>query len=158
MAEHPGHHALDRTLARVGDRWTLLLVNALLDGPQRFNELQAGLGGIATNVLSHRLKRLEHEGIVVAHRYSDRPPRYAYELTAPGRELAGALRLLSQWGIEQGPRGSEGGPDPRGTHRHRDDEAPVLAHGACGTPLETRWYCPTCDEPVDEETAQLRFV
>jgi DNA-binding HxlR family transcriptional regulator len=143
MTETPGHHALDRTLARVGDRWTLLVVNVLLDGPKRFNELQAGLGGIATNVLSQRLKRLEQEGIVVAHPYSMRPPRYAYELTAGGRELAGALRLLAQWGTEHVAA------EPPGT---------TLEHGPCGTPLETRFYCPTCDEVVDEETAQLRFV
>jgi DNA-binding HxlR family transcriptional regulator len=143
MTEAPAHHALDRTLGRVGDRWTLLVVNFLLDGPRRFNELQTGLGGIATNILSHRLKRLEHEGIVVAHPYSSRPPRYAYELTAPGRELASALRLLAQWGTEHGAG------DPAG---------PTLEHGPCGTALETRFYCPTCDEVVDEETAQLRFV
>jgi DNA-binding HxlR family transcriptional regulator len=143
MTEAPGHHALDRTLAQVGDRWTLLVVNALLQGPKRFNELQAALTGIATNVLSQRIKRLEQAGIVVAHPYSTRPPRFAYELTAGGRELAGALRLLAQWGVERGE------PEPGG---------PALEHGPCGTPLETRYFCPTCDEVLDEETAQLRFV
>jgi DNA-binding HxlR family transcriptional regulator len=143
MTVAAGHHALDRTLAQVGDRWTLLVVNALLEGPKRFNELQVGLPGIATNVLSQRLRRLEEVGVVIAHPYSTRPPRYAYELAAGGRELAGALRLLAQWGTERGSA------EPPG---------PALEHASCGTPLETRYFCPTCDEVVDDETAQLRFV
>src|SRR3954465_13959515 len=85
-------------LARVGDRWTLLVVAALLEGEKRFNELQDGLDGIAPNVLSGRLKLLGEQGLVVARAYSERPPRFVYELTASGRELAGALRLLADWG------------------------------------------------------------
>src|SRR3954449_1785521 len=85
-------------LARVGDRWTLLVVAALLDGPKRFNELQDELGGIAPNVLSSRLKALTEHALVLAQPYSARPPRFAYELTESGRELAGALRLLADWG------------------------------------------------------------
>ena len=120
-------------LARVGDRWTLLVVAALLDGPKRFNELQDELEPIAPNVLSSRLKHLTEHALVIAEPYQDRPPRYAYELTEPGRELAGALRLLAGWG----------GGEP---HRH----------GVCGSPLEARWWCPSCevvvDDPEDEET------
>jgi DNA-binding HxlR family transcriptional regulator len=83
---------------RVGDRWTLLVVQALLARPRRFNELLEDIPGIAANILSQRLKRLEHEALVVSRPYSERPPRAAYELTAEGKELAGALRLLAQWG------------------------------------------------------------
>ena len=79
---------LAEALARVGDRWTLLVVEALLDGPRRFNDLLDQLPGIAANILSERLKRLEREGLVVARPYSDRPPRAAYQLTAEGGELA----------------------------------------------------------------------
>jgi DNA-binding HxlR family transcriptional regulator len=131
---------LDEALARVGDRWTLLLVQALLDGPRRFNELIAEVG-IAPNILSQRLKHLEREAIVVARPYSKRPLRFAYELTAPGRELAGALRMLAQWGAR------------------RSDDAEPPRHESCGTPLEARWYCPTCARLVEEdEGAELRFV
>ena len=124
---------LAEALARVGDRWTLLVVEALLDGPRRFNDLLDQLPGIAANILSERLKRLEREGLVVARPYSDRPPRAAYQLTAEGGELAGALRLLASWGaghtaLAEAPR-----------------------HPACGTPIEARWYCPTCDQLVDHE-------
>jgi DNA-binding HxlR family transcriptional regulator len=135
--------ALDEAVARVGDRWTLLLVQALLGGPRRFNELLEALPGIAPNVLSQRLKHLEREMVVVSQPYSRRPPRFAYELTASGRELAGALRLLAQWGADR-----SGAPDPEG-----------LRHLTCGTPLEARWYCPTCALPVaDDDTGDLRFA
>src|SRR5204862_601726 len=97
-------------LARVGDRWTLLVVAALLDGPKRFNELQDELDGIAPNVLSSRLKALGENALVVAQPYSERPPRFAYELSESGRELAGALRLLADWGARTG-----GGAEP---YRH----------------------------------------
>jgi DNA-binding HxlR family transcriptional regulator len=128
-------------LMRVGDRWTLLVVQALLAGPRRFNKLLEDIPGIAANILSQRLKRLEHEALVVSRPYSERPPRAAYELTAEGKELAGALRLLAQWGA-----------------RHAlPAEAP--RHQACGTPLEARWYCPTCDHLVeDEPELEMQFL
>jgi DNA-binding HxlR family transcriptional regulator len=123
--------ALDRALSQVGDRWSFLLVDALLDGPRRFGELQGTVAGIATNVLTQRLRTLEAGRVVVARPYSERPPRVAYELTSTGRDLAGALRLLAQWGADTGT-------------------APTPAHAACGTPLEARWWCPTCDGVVDD--------
>src|SRR6202035_3653415 len=86
---------LAEALARVGDRWTLLVVEALLPGPRRFNELLTLIPGIAANILSERLKRLERDGLLIARPYSERPPRAAYQLTAEGAELAGALLLLA---------------------------------------------------------------
>ena len=134
------HSPLDAALARVGDRWTLLVVDALLAGARRFGELLEDVKGIAPNVLSERLKRLEREGLVTARLYSERPPRAAYELTAGGRELAGALRLLAQWGA-------------------RRSDASTPRHEACGTPMEARWYCPTCARVVDEDEAgDLRYL
>jgi DNA-binding HxlR family transcriptional regulator len=132
---------LAAALDSVGDRWTLLLVEALLDGPRRFGDLQEDLGGIASNVLSQRLRRLEGEGLVLAQPYSERPQRYVYELTAAGRELAGALRLLADWGA-----------------RHRESADPPR-HAACGTPVEARWWCPTCERAVeDEEAGDLHYA
>src|SRR4051812_6737785 len=78
---------LAEALAMVGDRWTLLVIEALLEGPSRFNALQPATAGISPNILAPRLRRLEEQRLVVAQPYSDRPPRYEYELTAPGREL-----------------------------------------------------------------------
>jgi DNA-binding HxlR family transcriptional regulator len=132
---------LAAALDSVGDRWTLLLVEALLGGPRRFGDLQKALGGIAPNVLSQRLRRLEGEGLVLAQPYSERPQRYVYELTSSGHELAGALRLLSDWGARHG----ESAEPPR--------------HEACGTPVEVRWWCPTCERPVgDDESADLHYA
>ena len=131
MGAMAGDAALERALARVGDRWSLLVVSALLGGPRRFGQLQEEVAGIAPNVLSSRLKALEREGVVVAEAYSVRPPRFAYRLTAAGQELAGALRLLARWGAA-------------------GDDADGPRHPPCGTPLEPTWWCPTCERPVDE--------
>ncbi|MBD0290051.1 MAG: helix-turn-helix transcriptional regulator [Thermoleophilia bacterium] len=137
----PDRSPLEDAVSRVGDRWTLLLVDALLSGPRRFGELSETVPGIAPNVLSRRLRDLERDALVVARRYSERPPRFEYELSDRGQELAGALRLLADWGA----RGDEG-REP-------------LRHTACGTPLEARWYCPTCAEAVEEpDDAELHFV
>ena len=126
---------LELALERVGDRWSLLLVDALLDGPRRFNELQEAVAGIAPNILTDRLRRLEREGVLLARPYSERPPRLEYGLTSAGRDLAGALRLLADWG------------------GRRSDHADPLRHSLCGTPLEARWYCPTCTVLVDDSAA-----
>ena len=81
---------LPEALAAIGDRWSPLLVDVLLDGPLRFGEFQERLSGIAPNVLSQRLRALEQQGLLLATPYSTRPPRYEYELTESGRALAGA--------------------------------------------------------------------
>jgi DNA-binding HxlR family transcriptional regulator len=139
MASHDS--PLAAALERVGDRWSLLLVEALLPGPRRFNELGEAVTGIAPNILADRLRRLESQRIVSATPYSERPPRFAYALTAEGHELAGALRLLADWGSRV------------------SRESEPLRHAACGTPVEARWYCPTCDRPVEgQEAEQVRRV
>ena len=138
----PASSPLAEALARVGDRWTLLIVEALLPGPRRFNDLLGQIPGLAANILSERLKRLEREALLVARPYSERPPRAAYELTAEGKELAGALRLLADWGA-----------------RHANP-AETLRHPDCGTPIQARWYCPTCDRLVDNDSPhpELHYV
>jgi DNA-binding HxlR family transcriptional regulator len=153
MGERTTSKALEEAVARVGDRWTLLLVSALLDGPRRFNDLVDDVGGIAPNVLSQRLRQLEQHGIVVATPYSTRPPRFVYQLTGSGLELAGVLRLLAQWGAGQGPSDGAGGAGGGGGE--------PLRHPTCGTPMEARWYCPTCAVVVDDDTASddvVRFL
>ena len=135
--------SLDAALGRVGDRWALLVVHALLDGPRRFSDLAEAVPRIAPNVLSHRLRSLERQGVVAARPYSRRPPRFTYELTAAGSELAGALRLLAQWGAGQSP-----------------DAVEPLRHAACGTPYEARWYCPTCNAVADDTAGaeDVRYI
>ncbi|CAN5518333.1 helix-turn-helix domain-containing protein [soil metagenome] len=132
---------LAAALERVGDRWSLLLIEALLEGPRRFGELSDSISGLAPNILSERLKRLEGERIVRAVPYSERPPRFTYALTDEGLELAGVLRLLADWGS----RGSA--------------HAEPMRHGLCGTPVEARLWCPTCARSVDRpEADELRFL
>ena len=126
---------LEAALDRVGDRWSLLVVEAMLDGPRRFGELADALSGIAPNILTDRLRRLARAGIVRSTPYQERPTRLAYDLTADGRDLASALRLLADWGT----RGRA--------------EAEPLRHVTCGTALEARWYCPTCATAVDATEA-----
>ena len=87
-----------KTLEVVGDRWTLLVVRDLLDGPRRFHDLQAGLPGLAPNILSERLKLMEANALVSRRFYSDHPPRAEYELTAKGRELGVVVGALASWG------------------------------------------------------------
>ena len=121
--------ALESALDRVGDRWSLLIVDALLEGPRRFGELRDALPGIAPNILTDRLRRLERERILGSTPYSTRPPRMEYRLTGDGRDLASALRLLADWGSRRT------GGEP-------------LRHERCGTPIEARWFCPTCEVAV----------
>ncbi len=140
---------LAEALQQVGDRWSLLIVDALLDGPLRFGDLEETVAGVASNVLSQRLKQLEQDGVILSRRYSARPPRYAYELTGSGRDLAGALRLLTAWGARRS-RGGAAGPDGAPANAPGEGTAGPR-HDVCGTPLEARWYCPTCDRIADED-------
>jgi DNA-binding HxlR family transcriptional regulator len=117
---------LDVALNIIGDRWTLLIVQQLLTGPGRFNELMAQVSGIAPNILTKRLRHLETSGILVASAYSDKPVRLHYELTAAGRDLVLAVENLRSWGNERS-----------GGHGH-------VRH-ACGTPVEMRPWCPHCE-------------
>jgi len=131
IASAAASSGLESALERVGDRWSLLVVDALLDGPRRFGELRDSLPAIAPNILTDRLRRLQRERILVSKPYSTRPPRVEYALTGDGRDLASALRLLSDWGSRRT------GGEP-------------LRHDRCGTPIEARWFCPTCGVPVGD--------
>src|SRR3954462_4408865 len=91
------------SLDLVGDKWSLLVVRDLLRGRSTFKELAESPEGIPTNLLADRLKRLQHAGVVVASKYQDRPPRYAYALTDKGRELSAILTAFVQWGKKHLP-------------------------------------------------------
>ena len=139
MASSPS--PLDAALDRLGDRWSLRLIEVLLAGPRRFNELIEAVPGIAPNILADRLRRLERDALLTSRLYSEKPPRLEYRLTEDGRELAGVVRLLADWAA-------------RGTA-----DAEPRRHEACGTPVDARWYCPTCASVVDEaeSSAELRL-
>lgn len=123
---------LAAALARIGDRWSPRIIEALLAGPLRFGDLQTAITGIAPNILADRLRRLEADGLLAATAYVERPPRFEYRITTEGRALAGALRLLADWGAAI----------------TADSEHEPLRHDSCGTSLEAHWFCPTCGEIV----------
>ncbi|MEU3654412.1 winged helix-turn-helix transcriptional regulator [Streptomyces sp. NPDC032161] len=83
----------------LGERWTLLLVRELLIGPQRFNELLAGLPGMGPNLLSERLQSLTGRGVVEAQRVADDKRARLYRLTALGERLREPVLLLGRWGM-----------------------------------------------------------
>jgi DNA-binding HxlR family transcriptional regulator len=87
--------AFEEIVEVIGDRWSLLLVNALLPGPRRTTELATRLAPISTRTLAERLKRLEAAGVLTRHAYAEAPPRVEYALTKRGyalREVLAALR------------------------------------------------------------------
>ena len=95
--------AVSEVLARVGDKWTVLVVSELGDSPKRFNELRRALGSISQRMLTLTLKALERDGVVERTVYPTIPPRVDYELTELGRSLMVPLRALSDWAIKYRP-------------------------------------------------------
>jgi len=92
-----------RALGMIGEKWSLLVLRDLLrKGPLRFQELEAGLEGIAPNTLSARLKTLEGEGVIAARLYERHPPRLEYFLTDKGKALGPVLEALYRWGERYG--------------------------------------------------------
>jgi DNA-binding HxlR family transcriptional regulator len=125
--------SIARSLEVLGERWTLLIVRDVLLGLRRFDDFQRSLG-VARNVLTDRLGRLVDAGVLERVPYQDRPPRYEYQLTPMGRELAVPIIGLMHWGDRHlaGPAGP-----PRLTH-----------HRNCGGTLEATLTCPECGQSV----------
>lgn len=98
---------LARALDVVGDRWNLLIVRELLIGPARYGELRDGLSGIATNLLTDRLRDLETAG-VVERRLSDDANAITYVLTPWGAQLREPINALIRWSTPLMIRGPEG--------------------------------------------------
>jgi DNA-binding HxlR family transcriptional regulator len=86
-------------LGLVGERWSLLIVRELLQGPKRYTDLAASLPGIGTNILASRLKELETCGLVSKRRLDPPAASQVYELTAYGRELKSVIGALALWGL-----------------------------------------------------------
>jgi len=119
--------AIARTLAFLGERWTMLVMREIGLGRRRFDEIQEVLG-VASNVLSARLATLVDEGIVERRPYSSHPGRFEYHLTDKGRELLPVLRAMMRWG-----------------NRHKVKQPPVvLIHTDCGHEMEAVEVCSHC--------------
>ena len=89
--------AVSEVLARVGDKWTVLVVATLGDGPKRFNELRKALGSISQRMLTLTLRALERDGLLTRTVTPSIPPRVDYELTRLGRSLLEPVSELSTW-------------------------------------------------------------
>jgi DNA-binding HxlR family transcriptional regulator len=84
-------------LDRIGDKWTVLAVLLLSNGPLRFTELRDGIGRVAPKVLTQTLRRLERDGLVTREVFAEVPPRVVYTLTAMGESLITPIRAVSDW-------------------------------------------------------------
>ena len=89
--------AVSSILARVGDKWTVLVIVLLGDGPKRFNDIKRAVNGISQRMLTLTLKGLERDGLVTRTPFPTIPPRVDYELTALGHSLWTAVEPLAHW-------------------------------------------------------------
>lgn len=89
--------AVSGVLARVGDKWSVLIIVMLGDGPKRFNEIKRAVGGISQRMLTLTLRGLERDGLVTRTIFPTIPPRVDYELTKLGRSLWAAVEPLGLW-------------------------------------------------------------
>jgi DNA-binding HxlR family transcriptional regulator len=102
----PGNLLLDtcrpvrQILARVGDKWSVLIVMALRDGPRRFNEIKRAIGSISQRMLTLTLKGMERDGLIKRTVFPTKPPRVDYELTELGHSLRRPVEALGHWAIE----------------------------------------------------------
>jgi DNA-binding HxlR family transcriptional regulator len=91
--------AVSDVLARVGDKWSVLVVSRLGEGPLRFNELRRSIGGISQRVLTLTLRGLERDGLISRTVFPTIPPRVDYALTSLGRDLLQPVSALGAWAI-----------------------------------------------------------
>src|SRR5436190_10677241 len=95
--------AVSEVLARVGDKWTVLAVSVLGDGPKRFNELRRALGSISQRMLTLTLRGLERDGLVTRSVFPTIPRRVEYELTTLGHSLLEPVNGLGLWARQNRP-------------------------------------------------------
>lgn len=131
--------SLARTLAVIGDRWTLLVLREAFLKVRRFDDFQENLG-IARQVLTERLVHLVEEGVLGKALYQDNPPRYEYRLTEKGLGLYPAILALVHWGDAH----YAGRKGPPLLHRHK----------ACGHDFRSVMTCSVCGEAVDPRAVE----
>jgi DNA-binding HxlR family transcriptional regulator len=90
-------------LDRIGDKWTVLSVLLLRNGPLRFTELRDGIGRVAPKVLTQTLRRMERDGLVTREVFPEVPPRVVYTLTPMGESLITPITAISTWAEENMP-------------------------------------------------------
>jgi DNA-binding HxlR family transcriptional regulator len=95
-ADCPSRQLLDR----IGDRWTVLTIGVLGDGPQRYSAIASRVEGVSQKMLTQTLRALERDGLVTRTVFPEIPPHVEYELTDEGRSLWSVLTLLDDWAVE----------------------------------------------------------
>ncbi|AEQ50476.1 winged helix-turn-helix transcriptional regulator [Pelagibacterium halotolerans] len=105
QASHPTDQCLkvSQVLARIGDKWSLLIVTRLGEGPMRFGQLLRSIDDISQRMLTRTLRGLERDGLVRRTVIPTLPPRVDYELTELGRSLQAPVTVLSNWAVENAP-------------------------------------------------------
>ena len=96
--------AVSDVLARVGDKWSVLVVTRLGGAPLRFNELRRSIGGISQRMLTLTLRGLERDGLITRTVFPTVPPRVEYALTALGRDLLQPVSALGDWALRNGAK------------------------------------------------------
>ena len=134
--DEPGDcDAISETLARIGDKWTLLVVELLADGPMRFNEIRRTIGNISQRMLTLTVRGLERDGLVTRTVHPTIPPRVDYELTKLGRTLREPVMAIANWARRHRPAIVEArkvfddGGTARPSHRRAPRRAPALLRG-----------------------------
>ncbi|GIH74544.1 winged helix-turn-helix transcriptional regulator [Planobispora longispora] len=87
-------------LDRIGDKWSVLVVLGLRDGPRRFTELRTMIGGVTPKVLTQTLRAMAADGLLTRHVFAEVPPRVEYELTPLGQSLQAPIRAVTDWAEE----------------------------------------------------------
>lgn len=121
-----------QTLNIIGDKWSLLILHQLLTGRETYKEIQDGLEGIPTNLLSERLKTMETDELIFRELYQSHPPRYKYSLTEKGKDLVDVFNSLMMWG-----------------EKHLNKCYKEVVHKKCSGKVEHKYYCPQCDSYID---------
>ena len=124
-----------RTIARIGDAWTLMIVRELFLGNRRFEQIRTHTG-MSPQLLTRRLLALDSAGIVAKRRYLDRPQRFEFALTEKGLDLWPVIIALRGWG-------------ERWAKSTRRSALITLTHRSCGHVMEPVLTCPDCGEHLN---------
>ena len=144
-----------RSLERVGEWWSILIIRDALHGFTRFDEFQKSLN-IAPNMLTRRLSALVDAGLLERRRYSERPPRYEYILTERGRDFRPVIVAMFAWGNKHfAPEGASVLLVDQKTRRAAD---PVLVDRRSGRPLNERDFVFTAGPAASERTRRRYAV
>jgi DNA-binding HxlR family transcriptional regulator len=130
-----------RTLAVVGDRWTLMILRDCFLGTRRFDDFQSQLGA-TPHVLADRLRKLVEAGVLERVAYQRRPTRHEYRLTEKGLDLYPVIASLVRWG-DRWEAGDAGPPLE-------------LRHRPCGHATTPTLVCSECHEPLDPRAMEAR--